>query len=83
MDQRISRSELCRKVSVGVPNEGNAETPGDIDGHLVKVDPGRVEVAIFDGIKKRKMLQKLPFQGVKVRKIGMRSDDQSLGPADG
>jgi hypothetical protein len=42
-------------VSVGVPNEGNAEALGDIDGHLVKVDPGRVEVAVFDGIEKSKM----------------------------
>ena len=76
IDQGVGRSQLGQEMGIGVPDKGKSVGLRDLHGLLIEeVDPGGIKMAIFEGIKELKVLQKTPVQGVNSRKVGVRCDD--------
>lgn len=59
INEGIGSSHLREEVGIGVPQQWKAKESGDLDGSLVEIDPGGIEMAIFERIKKVEVFQKI------------------------
>ena len=72
---------MGKEMGVRISNQRHSIQFGQRNRLLIEVDPGRIKMAIFDGIKELQVFQKISIERPRVGEIGVRSNNQSIWTA--